>query len=91
MSFNPQTPFFYTALNSSNNVVTISNARAITILSTGGTTDVVNSTNQTLTIPSGSTLSIEADSGNTISTLTITPKTGATAYVTMLGGNGSMV
>lgn len=87
---NAQIPYFFTALNASGNVVTLTDARAVTILSTGGTTSIVNATGQTMTIPSGATLTLEADSGNTFSTLTITPNSGATAYVSMLGGNGSM-
>jgi len=90
MSLNSQTPYFFTALNSSSNVVTVTNARAVSILTSGGVTDVVNTSGQTLSIPDGSTLTIEADSGNTLSDIVITPNSGATAFVCVLGGNGSV-
>lgn len=91
MSQNTQTPLFFTPTNASNNVLTISTSRAVSIYTSGGATRVTNVNSQTIDIPNGTTMSIVADSGNTLSNIVVTPQTGATAYVTILGGNASMV
>jgi hypothetical protein len=84
MSQNRQTPLLYTLTEGS--TLTISGARSISILSDGGTTNVVNASNQTMTLPDGVTIDMNADGGNTLSNIVVT--TAATAYITVLGGVG---
>ncbi len=86
MSQNRQTPLLYTLTAGS--TLTISGARSISILSEGGTTNVVNSLSQTMTLPDGVTIEMNADGGNTLSNIVVT--TTATAYITYLGGNGTL-
>jgi hypothetical protein len=87
MSLNPQTPYLYTITGSASQVLTITNARAITCLASGGVVDVVNSVNQTLSLPDTATIEITADSGNTLAQIVITPRAGATALISMIAGN----
>lgn len=51
---------------------------------------VTNVDSQAMTIGDGISLDFQADSGNTLSTIVISPS-GGTAYVTMIGGNGVIV
>ena len=88
MSLNKQVPFLYTLAGAGSEVLTISNAKGISILAMGGTVDVLNANGQTMPIPDGSTVDMNADSGNTLSDVIVTPSGAATAYVTMLGGLG---
>ncbi len=87
MSLNPQTPYLYTITGSAKQYITITNARAVTCLASGGVVDVVNSVSQTLSLPDTATIEITADSGNTLGQLVITPRTGATALISMIAGN----
>jgi len=84
MSQNAQVPFLFTV--TSGDTLTITGARSVSVFTNGGTTTVVNSATQTMTLPDGVTLDVNADTGNTLSPIVIT--TAATAYVSMLGGNG---
>jgi hypothetical protein len=85
MSQNPQVPFLFTLTSGS---LTIIYARAITVYTSGGTTNIVNSQNQTLVLADGLTYEVNADTGNTLTEVVITPNSGATCFVSMLGGNG---
>jgi|688.fasta_scaffold546564_2 hypothetical protein len=85
MSQNPQVPFLFTLSSGS---LTITNARAITVYTSGGTTNIVNSLSQTLVLADTLTYEVTADTGNTLSTVVISPNSGATCFVSMLGGNG---
>jgi hypothetical protein len=84
MSQNTQAPFLFTI--TSGQTLTITFARSVSVLASGGTATIVNSAAQTMTIPDGTTLEMNADSGNTLTPLVITAQTAA--YVVMLGGNG---
>ena len=88
MSLNSQIPYLYTLVGASSQVLTITNPRSVSVFTNGGTTSVQNSASQTLTLPDTTTLEITCDSGNTLSTIIVTPASGATAYVVMIGGNG---
>lgn len=83
-TFNEQAPYLYTI--SSGQTLTITNARAVSVLASGGAATIVNSIAQTMTIPDGTTLEIQADTGNTLTQIVVTAT--STAYVVMLGGNG---
>ena len=87
MSLNPQTPYLYTITGTAQETLTITNARAITCLASGGVVDVVNAVNQTLSLPDTATIEITADSGNTLGQMVITPRAGATALISMIAGN----
>ena len=87
MSQNTQPPFLYTV--GSANTLTITNARSVSVLASGGTATIVNDISQTMTIPASTTIELNADTGNTLSQLVITAS--STAYVVMLGGNGVLV
>jgi hypothetical protein len=82
MSQNKQEPFLYTL--STGNLV-IEGARSVSVYTDGGTTSVTNGISQVMTLPTTTTIELNADSGNTLNSITVTPITG-TAYVTMLGG-----
>jgi|LauGreDrversion4_2_1035121.scaffolds.fasta_scaffold574815_2 hypothetical protein len=84
MSLNKQEPFLYTI--TSGQTLTITNARSVSVLASGGTATIVNSVSQTMTIPDATTLEVTADTGNTLQQLVITAQT--SAYVVMIGGNG---
>lgn len=84
MSTNPQSPFLYTI--SSGQTLTITFARSVSVLASGGTATIVNAISQTMTIPNGTTLEMNADSGNTLSQLVITAS--SSALIVMLGGSG---
>ena len=86
-----QQPFFFTV--SSGQTLVLNNTRAFTVYSAGGVTNVINSLDsgaQTLPLQTGLTLKVVADASNVISPITITPQSGATAYVSMLGGSGTI-
>lgn len=84
MSLNPQTPQLFTI--GSSDTLTITNARAISVLASGGTATIVNSVSQTMTIPDGTTLEMQGDSSNTLSAIEVTAAN--TAYVVIISGNG---
>jgi hypothetical protein len=86
MSLNQQAPQLYTI--TSGQTLTITNARSISVLASGGTATIVNAASQTMTIPDATTLEMNADTGNTLSQIVITAQTAA--YVVMLGGNGAI-
>lgn len=86
MSFNEQIPFLYTLDGALSQVLTITNAKALSVLSSGGTTTIDNGDGQTMALPDGATIEMEADTGNTLTQIIITPT--SLAYVVMIGGNG---
>ena len=88
MSENRQVPFLYTLDGSSGQILNVIGARAISVLSQGGIIDIDNGGGQILSLPDGATLEMQADSGNTLSDLIITPDGVSLAYVVMIGGNG---
>jgi len=83
MSLNLQAPQLFTL--TSGQTLTITNARSVSVLASGGTATIVNAISQTMTIPDATTLEMNADTGNTLSQLVITAQTAA--YVVMIGGN----
>jgi hypothetical protein len=88
MSLNNQIPYLYTLVGASSQVLTITNARSVSVYTDGGTTSVLNSASQTMSLPDGVTMEMTCDGGNTLSNIVVTPASGATAYVAMIGGNG---
>jgi hypothetical protein len=88
MSENRQVPFLYTLDGSLSQILNVTGARAISVLSQGGIIDIDNGGGQILSLPDGATLEMQADSGNTLSDLIITPDGVSLAYVVMIGGNG---
>lgn len=84
MSQNLQTPQLFTV--GSTDTLTITNARAISVLASGGTATIVNIASQTMTIPNATTLDLQGDSSNTITQIEVTAAN--TAYVVIIGGNG---
>jgi hypothetical protein len=88
MSLNSQVPYLFTLVGASSQVLTITNPRSVSVYTDGGTTSVQNSASQTLSLPDTTTLEMTCDGGNTLSTIVVTPASGATAYVVMIGGNG---
>jgi hypothetical protein len=84
MSLNPQTPQLFTV--GSGDTLTITNARAISVLASGGTATIENAASQTMTIPDATTLEMQGDSSNTLTEIVVTAAN--TAYVVMIGGNG---
>ena len=88
MSLNSQIPYLFTLVGASSQVLTITNARSVSVYTNGGATSVQNSAIQTMSLPDGTTIEINPDSGNTLSNIVVTPASGATAYVVMIGGNG---
>jgi hypothetical protein len=83
MSQNTQAPQLYTI--TSGQTLTINLSRSVSVLASGGTATIVNSVSQTMTIPDGTTLEMNADTGNTLSQLVITAQTAA--YIVTLSGN----
>lgn len=88
MSLNLQIPYLFTLEGASNKVLTITNARSVSVFTDGGTTNVLNSASQTMSLPDGTTMETTCDGGNTLSNIVVTPASGAIAYVVMIGGNG---
>jgi hypothetical protein len=88
MSLNSQIPYLYTLVGSSSQVLTISNPRSVSVFTSGGVTSVQNSASQTMSLPDTTTIELTCDGGNTLSTIVVTPASGAIAYVAMIGGNG---
>lgn len=86
MSQNTQAPQLFTITSAQ--ILTINNARSVSVLASGGTATIVNAVSQTMTIPDATTLEMNADTGNTLSQLVITAQTAA--YVVMIGGNGAI-
>jgi hypothetical protein len=84
MSLNPQTPQLFTV--GSSDTLTITNARAISVLASGGTATIENAASQTMTIPDATTLEMQGDSSNTLTQIVVTAAN--TAYVVIIGGNG---
>lgn len=84
MSQNGQAPQLFTL--TSGQTLTITNTRSVSVLASGGTATIVNAVSQTMTIPDATTLEMNADTGNTLSTLVITAQTAA--FVVMISGNG---
>ena len=84
MSLNPQTPQLFTV--GSTDTLTITNARAISVLASGGTATIVNAASQSMTIPDATTLEMQGDSSNTLTQIVVTAAN--TAYVVIIGGNG---
>jgi hypothetical protein len=84
MSLNPQTPQLFTV--GSSDTLTITNARAISVLASGGTATIENAASQTMTIPDATTLEMQGDSSNTLTPIVVTAAN--TAYVVIIGGNG---
>lgn len=88
MSLNSQVPYFFTLDGTTSQVLTISNARSVSIMTSGGATDVQNSAIQNISLPDGATIELNCDGGNTLSSIVVTPASGVTAYVVLIGGNG---
>ena len=84
MSLNPQTPQLFTV--GSSDTLTITNARAISVLASGGTATIENAASQTMTIPDATTLEMQGDSSNTLTQIVVTAAN--TAFVVIIGGNG---
>jgi hypothetical protein len=84
MSLNPQTPQLFTI--GSTDTLTITNARAISVLASGGTATIVNAASQSMTIPDATTLEMQGDSSNTLTQIVVTAA--SAAYVVLIGGNG---
>lgn len=86
-----QNAIFGTALNSSNQIATITKSRGISVLVSGGTCTIATlnesgSVASSLDLPSGNTIELNADSGNLLQTIKVTPNSGGTAYISSLGG-----
>jgi hypothetical protein len=88
MSLNSQTPYFFTLDGATSQVVTISDARSVSVMTSGGVTDVQNSAIQNISLPDGATIELNCDGGNTLSQIVVTPASGSTAYVVIIGGVG---
>jgi hypothetical protein len=84
MSLNTQTPQLFTV--SSSDTLTITNARAISVLASGGTATIENEASQSMTIPDGATLDLQGDASNTLTQIEVTAAN--TAYVVIISGNG---
>jgi hypothetical protein len=91
MSLNSQIPYFYTLDGATSQVLTIINSRSVSVMTSGDTTDIQNSAIQNISLPDGATIELNCDGGNTLSQIVVTPASGATAYVVMIGGNGIVV
>lgn len=89
MSQNTQVPYLFTLDGSAGDYLEIIGARSITCYSSGGATDIENSSGQNMALPNGVSIQIDADTGNTLTLVTITPQASATSYVSMLGGNAT--
>lgn len=82
MAENTQIPQLYTI--TSGQTLTITYARAISVLSQGGNSSVTNSSSQSMTLADGVTLEMQADNGNTLGVVVIT--SASTALVTTIAG-----
>jgi hypothetical protein len=80
MAENTQIPQLFTI--TSGQTLTITYARAISVLSQGGNSTVTNSNSQTMTLADGVTLEMQADNGNTLGIVTVT--SASTALVTTI-------
>jgi phage gp45-like len=89
MSENRQVPYLYTLLGDNGEYLEIEGARSITCYTSGAETNIVNSDGQDINLPDGVAIQLDADTGNTFTQVVITPKGGATAIVSMLGGNAT--
>jgi hypothetical protein len=86
-----QNAIFGTAINGSSQTATITRSRSVSVLTQGGTCTIATLNDSgtiisSLDLPSGSTIKIDADGGNLLQTIRATPNSGATAYITSLGG-----
>jgi hypothetical protein len=86
-----QNAVFGTALNSSNQFGTIINSRGVSVLTSGGTTTIATLDANgvvitSLTLPNGNSIEINADGGNLLQTIKVTPNASASAYIVSLGG-----
>ena len=88
MSLNNQVPYLFTLNGGSSETLTITNAKSVSVMTTGASTSVQNSATQIISLPDGATIEMNADSGNTLSNVTISPEVAGVAYVVMIGGNG---
>ncbi len=88
MSINSQVPYLYTLDGNNPDTLTITNAKSVTCYTSGAATDITNSIGQQISLPDGVAIEMNADTGNTLSSIVIVPQGGGTAYVSMLGGNG---
>ncbi len=88
MSLNSQVPYLFTLNGGSAETLTITNARSVSVMTTGASTSVQNSATQIISLPDGATIELNADSGNTLSDVVISPEVAGIAYVVMIGGNG---
>jgi hypothetical protein len=84
MAQNEQAPSFFTI--SSGQTLTLNLCRSISILAVGGAASIQNAGGQTMSIPTNATVEINADTGNTLSTIVVTAT--SSALVVMLGGSG---
>ena len=75
MPENIQVPQLYTV--GVGQTLTINFARAISVFSSGGTSTIVNSDSQTMTLSDGLTIDLMADNGNTLGIITITSASSA--------------
>jgi hypothetical protein len=89
MSENRQVPYLYTLLGDNSEYLEIEGARSITCYTSGGATNIVNSDGQDINLPDGVAIQLDADTGNTFTQVVITPEGGATAIISMLGGNAT--
>lgn len=86
MSLNSQPPQFFTI--TSGQTLTLDATRSVSVLASGGTATITNALGQVITIPASTTLEVNADSGNTLSTLIVTAS--SVAYVVVLSGQGTI-
>jgi hypothetical protein len=84
MAENTQIPQLYTI--TAGQTLTLTYARAIVVLSQGGSSVVTNSSAQSMTLIDGVTLEMQADNGNTLGDVVVT--TSATALVSSISGIG---
>lgn len=88
MSLNYQVPYLFTLNGGSAETLTITNAKSVSVMTTGASTSVQNSATQIISLPDGATIEMNADSGNTLSDIVISPEVAGIAYVVMIGGLG---
>jgi phage gp45-like len=89
MSQNLQVPYLYTLLGDNSEYLEIVGARSITCYTSGSGTLIENSDGQSIQLPDGVAIQLDADTGNTFTQVVITPEAGATAIISMLGGNAT--
>lgn len=91
MSQNTQNPYFWTLDGNVEDNLEVRGATSISIFAESDTCEVINlDTGQAMNIPTGTTLDLNPDSGNTLAIITITPKSGF-AYVVMIGGTAKLI